>query len=86
MYYRYVSGSFGVAGRSFGGATCQKAYAGRRVVSCCVLFCCVLPCRGGRDILLWMMTVGAPGYGAKNRLEKSFRRLDMSGRPARVMD
>lgn len=63
--------------------------AGRRMlagVSYRAAPCPVLPCRGARDILLWMMTVGAPGYGAKNRLEKSFRRLDMNGRPARVMD
>lgn len=57
---------------------CQKAYAGKRAVPCRVA--------AVRDILLWMMTVDAPGDGAKNRLEKSFRRLDMNGRPARVMD
>lgn len=50
--------------------------------------CRAVSCRVAavRDILLWMMTVDAPGDGAKNRLEKSFRRLDMNGRPARVMD
>ena len=59
-----------------------------RAVSCRVLPCPAVSCRVAavRDILLWMMTVDAPGDGAKNRLEKSFRRLDMNGRPARVMD
>ena len=59
-----------------------------RAVPCRAVPCPAVSCRVAavRDILLWMMTVDAPGDGAKNRLEKSFRRLDMNGRPARVMD